>query len=636
MGKLCAPRLGALLLGVLLLCLSPEAGAAVSATPKATGPGESVYVAGCPDWSPMEWYNPETKNYEGVLPRLLEQLGQETGLDFTYIRAGSQDQRQRLAENGQVELVFGTEEELKGWKLAKVRPVLTMDQGERVCLGLTKIAGEERTAQLEKALEQISQQELLDLALDLAEERPVGIPTWKKLAAAGVTALLTATSVLLGRALYRNRKARGEEIRRDSMTGLGNRTYFAEAFDHLIPDQYRELYCVAFLGFDISRVNQYYGETEAEEQLCAAAQELELSIRDNEIVARVSGSGFAVARPSAGPSQTAVWLEELLARLNRCMDKYGKGYHPVFRGGLYFLEPGDRDWETVLANARQGYYRAMETGQPYSLSSKALLRQENEKLQMKKRLWEGLRNREFRMFLQPIVCFPGGQIAGAEALSRWDHPQKGLLYPGSYIELMESERAITELDFYIFEEACRQLQDWQTQGLQVWISCNFTRATIDHEGFLHRVETIAGRYTFDRDRLILEITEDTMESNKELAFDNISGCKRMGFQVALDDAGSGNTSFSDLRDYPIDLVKIDRSILNSAVNERGVALLAGMIALAHSLKMKVLCEGVETAAQAELLRQMNCDYMQGYHFYRAMPPEEASRLMNERESLWFL
>ena len=287
------------------------------------------------------------------------------------------------------------------------------------------------------------------------EAGAAGTPAWQQPAAVGVIVLLAITSALLGRALYRDRRERREETRRDPVTGLGNRTYFAEAFDRLIPDQYRELYCVAFLGFDISRVNQYYGENEAGEQLCAAARELELSTGDNEIAARISGGGFAVVRPSAGHSQTVAWLEGLLARLNRCMDKYGKGYRPEFCGGIYFLEPGDRDWETALLSARQGYYRAMETGQPYTLSSKALLRQESEKLQMKKRLWEGLRNREFRMFLQPIVCSTGGQIAGAEALSRWDHPQKGLLYPSSYIELMESERTIAELDFYIFEEACR-------------------------------------------------------------------------------------------------------------------------------------------------------------------------------------
>ena len=122
-----------------------------------------------------------------------------------------------------------------------------------------------------------------------------------------------------------------------------------------------------------------------------------------------------------------------------------------------------------------------------------------------------------------------------------------------------------------------------------------------------------------------------MENNKEIAFNNVSRCKELGFRIALDDAGSGYTSFSDLRDYPIDIVKIDRTILNSAINPRGIALLEGMIALAHSLKMEVLCEGVETAEQKELLLRLGCDYMQGYYFYRALPQEEANRFLNENE-----
>ena len=122
-----------------------------------------------------------------------------------------------------------------------------------------------------------------------------------------------------------------------------------------------------------------------------------------------------------------------------------------------------------------------------------------------------------------------------------------------------------------------------------------------------------------------------MESDKKTAFENISRCKALGFRIALDDAGNGYTSFSDLRDYPIDIVKIDRSILDSAVNQRGVALLKGMIALVHSLQMEVLCEGVETSQQAELLRQLGCDYMQGYYFCRALPREEANRFLRKSE-----
>ena len=176
-----------------------------------------------------------------------------------------------------------------------------------------------------------------------------------------------------------------------------------------------------------------------------------------------------------------------------------------------------------------------------------------------------------------------------------------------------------------------ELEHWQKQGRKLSLSCNFARISIGRENFIPQLQKIADRYFFTRSNLVIEITEDAMESNKETAFTNISKCKELGFRIALDDAGSGYTSFSDLRDYPIDIVKIDRSILNSAVNQRGIALLKGIIALAHTLRMEVLCEGVETEAQEALLRQLDCDYMQGYYFYRALPKAEADRLLNESE-----
>ena len=123
-----------------------------------------------------------------------------------------------------------------------------------------------------------------------------------------------------------------------------------------------------------------------------------------------------------------------------------------------------------------------------------------------------------------------------------------------------------------------------------------------------------------------------MESNSEAAFQNISKCKKLGFRIVLDDAGSGYTSFADLRDHPIDIVKIDRSILDALVTQRGTALLHGVSALIHDLEMNVLCEGAETQAQTDLLREIGCDYIQGYYFYRPLPTKEADRVIDDAGS----
>ncbi|MDD6189056.1 MAG: EAL domain-containing protein [Clostridiales bacterium] len=631
--------LAASICAALLLCsfICPAAGAAwVLSTQEATGGTDSVYVAGNPDWYPIEYYNRDTKQYEGILPEILNRIGGHTGLTFTYVLAGGKDQRLRLAKNGQVELVSGyalDAEELQDYSMTASRVVLTIPQDGQeveVCFAFTDIAGDALVDTVENALLELSDRETAGIAVRFVMEnvrRPY--PRWLLPAVLGALALLAAAVAILAVQRHKYKKAAAHDNQYDLMTGIGNKAYFAEQFEKYIPDQYRGIYSVLYIGFDIMQVNQYYGEMDAEEQLRFAAHELTKTLKsDSEIVARVSGGGFAVARPSSSEQESEKWTAELLARLNQYGDKYGKDYHPDFRAGIYMMQPTDRDCETVLYNAQRGYQQAVNSNKDYVFSNSKLLAHENEKLQLKKRTIEGIQNREFKLFLQFIVSAVDGTIIGAEALSRWDHPQKGLLYPGSYVELMESAGTIGELDFYIFEEACKLLEHWSKQDRKLSISCNFTRLTIEQENFVSKLQEIAGQYSFPHDRLVLEITEDTIEKNKSAAFENISSCKALGFRIALDDAGSGYTSFSDLRDYPIDVVKIDRSILNSAINQRGIALLNGMIALVHSLQMVVLCEGVETQQQADLLRNLGCDYMQGYCFYRVLPKEEVDRFLD--------
>lgn len=640
-GKLKFPIAGALCAVMLALCCTVmAAGAGVETTGQAVGGRDSVYVAGNPDWYPIEYYNPDTQCYEGILPQLLERIGAQTGLEFTYIRAGEEDQRLRLAKNGQVEMTSGCirdEEEFQDYGMTGSRTILTVPQdGEevQVCFAFTDVARDGLAEAVEGALSTVSDGEVAQLAVSCAmEQARAPYPGWLLPAALAGMALLLVVIVVL--ALHRNKYKRlaDQDKLLDPITGIGNKAYFAQRFEQYISDQYRGIYCVVFIAFEIGKVNQYYGEAEAENQLRFAANELMNSTMDSDIAARVSGGGFVVVRPSSTEQEAARWTKELLQRLNRYGDRYEKDYHPDFTAGIYMLSQSDRDCETALFNAQQGYRRALRDNLPYAFSHVELLDRESEKLQLKKRAQQAIQDREFKMFLQFIVCGENEEITGAEALSRWEHPQKGLLHPGRYIELLESEKTVAELDFYMFEEACRQLERWQRMGRSISISCNFTRITIDQEDFIPRLQTIAGQYFFDYAALILEITEDVMEIDKASAFENISKCKALGFRIALDDMGSGYTSFSDLRDYPIDIVKIDRSILNSAVNSQGIALLKGIIALVHSLGIKALCEGVETARQCQLLRQLGCDYMQGFYFYRALPSEEADRLLEERGAI---
>ena len=242
---------------------------------------------------------------------------------------------------------------------------------------------------------------------------------------------------------------------------------------------------------------------------------------------------------------------------------------------------------------------------------------------MTESILNGLENNEFKMHLQFIVDSKTKKIVLGEALSRWESPGNGTIGPVNYIGHMESAGLISKHDFYMFELACRQLEKWSnTKYKNISISCNFTRITLSEEDCIDKLKAISNRYNFDKSKLAIEITEDAIEKDMENAKRNVMLCKELGFKIYLDDLGSGYTSLSNLCDYPIDVVKIDRDILLKTDTKRGKALLAGIIALAHKLEMSAICEGVETDEQNTLVSLSGCDYIQGWYYAKALPLEE--------------
>ena len=232
----------------------------------------------------------------------------------------------------------------------------------------------------------------------------------------------------------------------------------------------------------------------------------------------------------------------------------------------------------------------------------------------------GLKNKEFKMHLQFIVDNKTKRIVSGEALSRWEDSSGEIIMPGKYIGVMEKSGLIIKFDYYMFESVCEKLSQWaDTDFKEITISCNFTRITISEKDFVAKIKDIADRYDFDRSKLILEITEDAIEKNLDVARDNIIKAKELGFHIALDDIGSGYTSLISLGEYPIDIVKIDREVLLLSEKEGGEKLFLGIISLIHNLNLEVVCEGVETEEQNALVSESECDYIQGWYYSKALP-----------------
>ena len=242
----------------------------------------------------------------------------------------------------------------------------------------------------------------------------------------------------------------------------------------------------------------------------------------------------------------------------------------------------------------------------------------------------GLKNQEFKMHLQFIVDNKTKRIVSGEALSRWEDSSGEVIMPGKYIGVMEKSGLIVKFDYYMFEMVCDKLSKWgDTDFKEITISCNFTRITMSEKDFVAKIKDIAERYEFDRSKLIMEITEDAIEKNLDVARDNIIKAKELGFRIALDDIGSGYTSLISLGEYPIDIVKIDREVLLLSEKESGKKLFLGIISLIHNLNLKVVCEGVETEEQNTLVSESDCDYIQGWYYSKALPIASAEIFYKE-------
>lgn len=254
----------------------------------------------------------------------------------------------------------------------------------------------------------------------------------------------------------------------------------------------------------------------------------------------------------------------------------------------------------------------------------------DEEKQLLQKIENGFKNEEFKMYLQFIVDSKTQKITSAEALSRWESSTGEIIPPMQYIGVLEKCGLISRLDYYMFEMACRKLDKWKNTALgHVTISCNFTRLTISEKDFADQINEIADKYDFDRKNLIIEITEDSMEKNLDVAMANIRKVKELGFRIALDDIGCGYTSLINLCEYPIDVMKIDRELLLMTGKERGRKLFFGIVSLAHYLGLEVVCEGVETEEQSLLAAESSCDYIQGWYYAKALSEMMAEHFFHE-------
>ena len=294
--------------------------------------------------------------------------------------------------------------------------------------------------------------------------------------------------------------------------------------------------------------------------------------------------------------------------------------------------PQNGTLETLLDSAYNALNEAEERGEGQlvisTASSKKLSQRE---VLMSGDIKEALLKREFHLYFQPIYDQPYHKIAGAEVLIRWNHPERGMIMPDSFIPLAEKSGLIVDISVYVLSEALKQLKNWKTFGFKpIELAVNLSAKDLESDEFLDNMKELLGRYDISPFKLKVEVTEHASMMNPEMTHKKLLALKEMGLKISLDDFGTGYSSYAYLADFPIDSLKIDKGFIQDiSVNEKHQNIVESMVKLAHTLGMNVIAEGVEREKDLKLLMGYGTDFFQGYYFSKPVPLLEFQHLMNQ-------
>lgn len=420
----------------------------------------------------------------------------------------------------------------------------------------------------------------------------------------------------------------------DALTGLPNRALFEDRLRLALAQAHRsgQLLAVMFLDLDhFKLVNDTLGHTDGDKLLQAVAQELVELVREGDTVARVGGDEFTLLLPAINQPDDAVEIaERILQRLKQPRLLGGQEFRTTTSIGVTVYPQDGADPETLLRNADTAMYRAKDVGRDnYQRFTAAMNVNIMERLALERDFRHAVERGELVLHYQPLADVATGRITGAEALVRWRHPTRGLVLPDDFIPMAEETGLILPMGEWVLRTACKQNRAWQDAGCApMRVTVNLSARQLQEDSLVANVARVLDESGLAPEYLELEITEGAVMSNLEFIIRMLQDLREMGVGIAVDDFGTGYSSLSYLKRFPINSVKIDRSFVRDlATDPNDAAIVTTIIAMARSLSLKVIAEGVETQEQLRFLKRWGCDEFQGFLLSKAVPAAALTRLM---------
>lgn len=426
------------------------------------------------------------------------------------------------------------------------------------------------------------------------------------------------------------------QARIDNLTGLPNRFLFTEQLQKEIAQTRREEEKFAILYIDLDnfkKINDSLGHSAGDKLLCDAGSRLQKCIRESDTIARLGGDEFAIILSQIDSEHKIVSVvNKIINSMTKPFIINGEENVVAASIGIAVYPHDGANIADLMRNSDIAMYRAKaKTGNQYIFFEENMNVEVVRRATIERELRRAISEQQFVLHYQPQYDPTTNLPRGAEALIRWNHPEKGLVSPGYFISLAEETGLIAEIGRIVLIEACAQYRTWLNQGISLdYVAVNVSVKQFYHPDFLKSVETVLSDNAMQPHCLELEITESVMMDDTKVVLDVLHKLKQLGVQLSIDDFGTGYSSMSYLEQLPFDTLKIDMSFVRKIQDDgSGGTIAATIAAMAHALNKKIVAEGVETQAQLDFLRNQNCELIQGYFYCRPLPAEELTQMIQE-------
>lgn len=426
----------------------------------------------------------------------------------------------------------------------------------------------------------------------------------------------------------------------DALTGLPNRHLFRDRMSQAIARAERSGHAIAVLvlnldGFKL--VNGNHGHAAGDSLLVQVAERLLACVRSDDSISRRGGDEFGIILSDLGRAEdTAAVVQKLLATLTRPFQVEGAEVFISACAGVSLYSADGTQADGLIKNAEIALQRAKEQGRnTHQFYAPEMNQRVEKRMRLESSLRHALSRGEFLLHYQPKLDIGCEQYGGAEALLRWNHPERGLVGPNEFIPILEDTGLILPVGLWVLETACAQMRTWESEGLHVpSIAVNLSARQFQQADLAARIRDIIESSGIAPGRIELEITESMLMHDPQQAVRTLASLKDLGVCLSVDDFGTGYSSLAYLKQFPLDSLKIDRAFISNITHDpNDAAITLTIINLAHNLNLKVVAEGVETESQARFLMEHGCDILQGYYFSRPLPADVFAALLKDGSHL---